>query len=96
MGTVVLLDLLSLSQECVWRCQKYDFGLPTVCRLAVLTPVQSLVPTSNDGYKTHLRGVAAMVQSRGPDVFRDGVAHLLFVGVRPLVVSLLFQPAALS
>ncbi|XPS99487.1 hypothetical protein M3J09_008662 [Ascochyta lentis] len=45
-----------------------------------------LVPTSNDGYKTHLRGVAAMMQSRGPSAFKDGVAHLMFVGVRPLIV----------
>lgn len=28
-----------------------------------------------------------MVQSRGPDAFKDGVAHLMFVGVRPLIVS---------
>jgi hypothetical protein len=47
---------------------------------------QVLVPTSNDGYKTHLRGVAAMMQSRGPCAFRNGVAHLMFVGVRPLIV----------
>ncbi|KAF1362873.1 hypothetical protein EJ07DRAFT_52903, partial [Lizonia empirigonia] len=44
------------------------------------------MPTSNDGYQSHLRGVAAMMQSCGPCAFKDGVAHLMFVGVRPLIV----------
>lgn len=32
-----------------------------------------------------------MVQIRGPDAFKDGVAHLMFVGVRPLIVSHSFE-----
>ncbi|KAF3003665.1 hypothetical protein E8E13_008382 [Curvularia kusanoi] len=47
---------------------------------------EDLVPTSEDGYHTHLRGVAAMVQNQSPDAFMDGVAHLMFVGVRPLII----------
>ena len=32
-----------------------------------------------------------MLQSRGPCAFEEGVAHLMFVGVRPLIVSAAFQ-----
>ena len=60
--------------------------------MGTLTSGQVLVSTSNDGYKTHLRGVAAMMQNRGPSAFQDGVAHLMFVGVRPLLVSNLSWP----
>lgn len=55
----------------------------------MLTQPEACVPTSHQGYNTHLRGVAAMMQSRNPDAFKEGVAHLMFAGVRPLVVSLL-------
>lgn len=80
-------DLLLPSRACVWHCQKYDPGFFMLCNAILLTSIEALVPTSNDGYKTQLRGVAVMVQSRGPDAFKDGVAHLMFVGVRPLIVS---------
>ncbi|KAF3052650.1 hypothetical protein E8E11_011481 [Didymella keratinophila] len=47
---------------------------------------EAYVPTSHQGYNTHLRGVAAMMQSRDPSAFIEGVAHLMFAGVRPLIV----------
>lgn len=37
-----------------------------------------------------------MLQSRGPSAFQNGVAHLMFVGVRPLMVSNLFGRQVLS
>jgi hypothetical protein len=55
----------------------------------MLTRPEARVPTSHHGYNTHLRGVAAMMQSRDPSAFREGVAHLMFAGVRPLIVSFL-------
>ncbi|KAF2852011.1 hypothetical protein T440DRAFT_478022 [Plenodomus tracheiphilus IPT5] len=51
-----------------------------------LTLSEALTPTSNDGWKSHLRGVAAMMQDQGPMAFVDGIHHLLFVGFRPLIV----------
>ncbi|KAJ4989118.1 C6 zinc finger domain protein [Stagonosporopsis vannaccii] len=60
---------------------------PTVAIASMcLALSEVLVPTSSDGYKTHLRGVTAMMQSRSPPSFKEGVAHLMFVGVRPLMV----------
>lgn len=45
-----------------------------------------LMPTSKDGWTSHLRGVAAMMYGQGPETFVDGIHHLLFVGFRPLIV----------
>jgi hypothetical protein len=48
-----------------------------------------MMPTSSDGWMVHIKGVAAMMQSRGPLDFKDGIPHLLFVGFRPLIVRTL-------
>lgn len=47
---------------------------------------EALMPTSEDGWTSHLRGVAAMMYAQGPETFIDGISHLLFVGFRPLIV----------
>jgi hypothetical protein len=46
------------------------------------------MPTTSNGWTAHIQGVAAMMQSRGPSAFTDGIPHLLFVGFRPLIVRL--------
>ena len=79
-GSTVAIASMCLALSEV--CQDPQYSLP----LGILKYRQVLVPTSSDGYKAHLRGVAAMMQSRGPDAFKEGVAHLMFVGVRPLIV----------
>lgn len=79
-STVAIASMcLALSEVCRRTTTQLDNGNANV--------IQVLVPTSNDGYQSHLRGVAAMMQTRGPNAFTDGVAHLMFVGVRPLIVS---------
>jgi hypothetical protein len=48
---------------------------------------QVMMPTTSDGWMAHIQGVAAMMHSRGPLAFSEGIPHLLFVGFRPLIVS---------
>jgi hypothetical protein len=40
------------------------------------------------GLSTHIKGVSQLLQTRGPEQYKTGVLHKLFVGFRPLLVRL--------
>lgn len=79
-GSTVAIAVMCLALSEVWLKL-------TLCESLMLTQPEARVPTSKHGYNTHLRGVAAMMQSRDPNAFKEGVAHLMFAGARPLIVS---------
>lgn len=48
---------------------------------------KTFLPTSKDSGLIHAKGVGHLLQRRGPLFYSTGVAHKLFVGFRPILVS---------
>lgn len=38
------------------------------------------------GISAHIKGVTQLLQSRGPEQYKSGILHKLFVGFRPFLV----------
>lgn len=45
-----------------------------------------MIPSSAVGWIAHVRGVGEFIRAYGPELYRSGIPHKLFVGVRPLLV----------
>jgi hypothetical protein len=55
--------------------------------LEVAYTLQVMNPASKHGWVAHVKGVGELMQRHGPVAHVSGIAHKLFVGFRPLLVS---------
>lgn len=47
-----------------------------------------MFPNSTAGLTAHIKGVGELIRSHGPEQYRNGTLHKLFVGFRPLLVRI--------
>lgn len=69
----------------------------TLATVVLFLAFESIKRTSDVAVAAHIRGAVRLIEHRGPENHRDGVAHLLFTELRPYWVgfpgSSLFHPA---
>lgn len=53
----------------------------------VIVVCQLIFPTSTDGFYTHFTGLGVLFQFYPPELFSSDVYHTIFVGCRPILVS---------
>lgn len=46
-----------------------------------------MLPSSVPALKVHLQAIGTLFQSYGPKALQSGIAHQLFLGFRPFIVS---------
>jgi hypothetical protein len=47
-----------------------------------------MFPGMGPGISTHIKGVGQLMKAHGPNHYQAGLLHKLFVGFRPLLVSM--------
>ncbi|KFZ09954.1 hypothetical protein V501_05397 [Pseudogymnoascus sp. VKM F-4519 (FW-2642)] len=72
-----------------------EFAASIMC----LSLTEVMFRDSAAGLSTHIKGVSELLQTRGPEQYKTGVLHKLFVGFRPLLITEAFrsrQPTILA
>ncbi|KAH8667685.1 hypothetical protein BGZ61DRAFT_461053 [Ilyonectria robusta] len=52
---------------------------------------EMMVPSAHAGYAVHGKGISDLIQLHGPQFYKSGISHKLFVGFRPLLIIDSFQ-----
>ncbi|KAK2791436.1 hypothetical protein FQN52_004870 [Onygenales sp. PD_12] len=73
------------------RKSLYSTTYPSHSELAAAIMCLSLTalmfPDSDYGISAHVKGVGRLIQTNGPDQYKSGMLHKLFVGFRPLLIT---------
>ncbi|PGH03467.1 hypothetical protein GX51_04041 [Blastomyces parvus] len=73
------------------RKSLYSTSHPSHSELAAaimcLSLTELMLPDSAYGISAHIKGVGRLIQTTGPDQYKSGILHKLFVGFRPLLIT---------
>ncbi|KAF2147046.1 uncharacterized protein K452DRAFT_240175 [Aplosporella prunicola CBS 121167] len=73
------------------RTTHHSFPDDLAAAIMCLTMAELMLPSSENGWKAHAKGVGELIKLCGPAMFISGVPHKLFVGFRPLLVLASFS-----
>ena len=62
------------------------FRADLAAAIMCLGMAELMFPERPSGLTAHIKGVGALFQAQGPEMFRSGIFHRLFVGFLPLLV----------
>ncbi|KAK2755517.1 hypothetical protein FQN54_006457 [Arachnomyces sp. PD_36] len=66
---------------------KHPFHAESAAAIMCLSLTELMFSDSAFGLSAHVKGVAQLIQANGPDRYKSGMFHKLFVGFRPLLIT---------